>query len=355
MKDNPGKLINKIDMDDGNYPYAKDIGRVLAKTRLNNTHRGIIDAVLDKTYGWNDPTSSKKQRLKQRCTNSKIEFKYFEEFTGTPFCKLSVALKELVKWKIIKREKKGRSYIYSFNVMVEEWDRKVFKKRFQQEGWGKVYQVVNNNSLPNGKVINQNSLPSSKQSEKQELKRVMGEKEEKFTNQESLPDGKVKVYQSVNSQFTNQETKNREDASKNTPSSDSKETYIKKLYKETIHTTKWAIPDIEFCRLKPEEKKQALDILVKMHFRKFPYSKSPDRKIRGKQGFIGFVARTRDYFEGIFEKYPTLSPKKIEDAIKEAKDPKPWKYYPEKRASKERYLTQEEIDAYSKQRRVRGP
>ncbi|MCD6371184.1 MAG: replication protein, partial [Candidatus Aenigmarchaeota archaeon] len=103
-------MITKIDMDNGNYPYAKDIGRVLAKTKLNSSHRGIIDAVLDKTYGWHDNQSKKEKKIKQRKTHAKIDFKFFEEFTGTPFCKLSIAIKDLVKWKIIKREKQGRSY-----------------------------------------------------------------------------------------------------------------------------------------------------------------------------------------------------------------------------------------------------
>ena len=52
-------------MDNGNFPYAKDIGRVLAKTKLNNSHRGIIDTILDKTYGWPDKHSEKINKFKK--------------------------------------------------------------------------------------------------------------------------------------------------------------------------------------------------------------------------------------------------------------------------------------------------
>lgn len=186
-------------MDDGNYPYAKDIGRTLAKTKLNNSHRGIIDVVLDKTYGWEDPESKKISKLKQRKINEKIDFKFFREFTGIPFCKLSIMIRALVEWKILKRKKQGRNHIYSFNVMVKEWDRRVFKKRFQKEGWGMVYQVVN------------------------------------FTNQETLPGSKPIVYQVVNSQFTNQETKNLKNNNINEPSSVPKETLKRNSLKETIY------------------------------------------------------------------------------------------------------------------------
>ncbi len=162
-------------MDDGSYPYAKDIGRVLAKTTLNSTYRGIIDAVFDKTYGWHDNDSQKKVKIKQRKTEEKIDFNFFEEFTGLPFTKLSTALKQLVEWKILRRKKQSRSYIYSFNTIVKEWDRQVFKKIFQKEKWGKVYHIVN------------------------------------FTKQETLPNDKAIVPYIVNSQFTRWGTKKSQD------------------------------------------------------------------------------------------------------------------------------------------------
>ena len=60
------KIIDKIDMDNGYFPYAKDIGMVLAKTYLLGPHRAILDCIFNKTYGWYDPKSDKVQRLKKR-------------------------------------------------------------------------------------------------------------------------------------------------------------------------------------------------------------------------------------------------------------------------------------------------
>ena len=55
--------IDKIDLDNGSYPIAKDIGRVLAKTNLSGAHRAILDAILDKTFGWYDDNSKKETKL----------------------------------------------------------------------------------------------------------------------------------------------------------------------------------------------------------------------------------------------------------------------------------------------------
>jgi len=103
------------------------------------------------------------------------------------------------------------------------------------------------------------------------------------------------------------------------------------------------IPDIEFCNLEPSLQKDIITKLVKLHFKKFPWSKSVHKKIRGSKSYTAFVVRTRQYFEGIFQKFPTLAPVKIAKAIIEAESDKPWVYYPEERAKKERYLTDKEI------------
>jgi len=116
----------------------------------------------------------------------------------------------------------------------------------------------------------------------------------------------------------------------------------------TKYLTKCEIPDVEFCNLSPEHQKKALDLIVSMHFRKFPYKKSPASKIYGKNGWIKFRVRVREYFEGIFAKYPTLSPQRVIKAIGRAKKEEPWKYYPPERANKERYVSEEEAIAHKK-------
>lgn len=207
-------------MDDGSYPIAKDIGRVLAKTNLSNTQRGVIDAILDQTYGWYDGSNPKKSKLKQRKTKAIIGFNFFEQFTGAPFSKLSSTVKKLLETRIIKRIKEGRIHIYTFNPNVKEWDRNIFKKRFQKEGYGKVYQSVNLNSLPNGKPLKEKQLIPT--SEGLPISKPL----------KGLPNGKVKVYQTVKSEFTDQATKNGEDTNKNGQPSDSKEISLKKYIKE---------------------------------------------------------------------------------------------------------------------------
>lgn len=128
--------LKKIDMDNGNFPYATDIGKVLAKTNLHNSHRAILDAIFNKTFAWYEEDSLKQQKHKKRKTKAIISFKYFEEFTGLRPGKISFLLKQLTDRKIIIREKIGREHSYSFNVNVSQWDRQIFRNKFQVEGWG---------------------------------------------------------------------------------------------------------------------------------------------------------------------------------------------------------------------------
>jgi len=130
-------IIQKIDMDNGSFPYAKDIARVLAKTKLSNIHRGIIDLILCETFGWYDNSSGKKEKFKKRRIWAKITYSGFQEWGGYPYPKIAKALTELIRWKVISRKGKPRHYEYSFNVNVSEWDNRVFKPQFQH--WGHDY------------------------------------------------------------------------------------------------------------------------------------------------------------------------------------------------------------------------
>lgn len=121
-------IVDKIDMDNGNFPYAKDIGRSLAKTTLTGSHRAIIDCILDKTIGWYDPKSEKIQKLKKRKIKELITYEYFEDFTGIRRNHLSKYIKELIDWKVIKRWGKGLQHIYAFNVNVNQWNKGIFRK-----------------------------------------------------------------------------------------------------------------------------------------------------------------------------------------------------------------------------------
>ena len=122
------KIVDKIDMDNGNFPYAKDIGKTLAKTTLTGSHRAIIDCILDMTYGWYDPKSVKVQKLKKRKTKEQITYKDFENFTGIIRNNLSKYIKELINWKVIKRQEKGQYYLYSLNINVNQWDKGLFRE-----------------------------------------------------------------------------------------------------------------------------------------------------------------------------------------------------------------------------------
>ena len=128
---NKNKIIDKIDFDNGNFPYAKDIGRTLSKTTLTGSHRAIIDVILDKTYGWYDPQSDKIQKLKKRKTKELITYRNFEDFTGIKNKHLSKYILELVNWKVINRWGKGQKYLYSFNVNVNQWDKGIFREAYQ--------------------------------------------------------------------------------------------------------------------------------------------------------------------------------------------------------------------------------
>ena len=110
--------IDKIDMDNGFFPYAKDLGRVLSKTVLNSSQRAIISAVFDKTFGWHDPDSEKEKKLKKRHIKAEIDFNFFEEFTGISPVNISRAIKELISYKVLKREKKGRKFILGRKCVI---------------------------------------------------------------------------------------------------------------------------------------------------------------------------------------------------------------------------------------------
>ena len=134
------ETIQKIDMDNGWFPLANDVMPVLAKTSLSGSHFGILYAVLDKTYGWYDKNSQKKQGFKQRHTIAHIKYAFFQNITGQSKSKVSKRVNELIAWKVIHRSAK-QPYQYSFNCHVYEWDRCVFRKKFQQEGWGFDYST----------------------------------------------------------------------------------------------------------------------------------------------------------------------------------------------------------------------
>ncbi len=128
-------IVDKIDMDNGNFPYAKDIGRSLAKTTLTGSHRAIIDCILDKTIGWYDPKSEKIQKLKKRKIKELITYKYFEAFSEIRRNHISKYIKELIDWKVIKRWEKGRQHIYGFNVNVKQWNKGIFRKSVTRIGY----------------------------------------------------------------------------------------------------------------------------------------------------------------------------------------------------------------------------
>ena len=135
-----GEIVDKIDLDNGWWFYAKDIGRTLAKTTLNSTYRAIIDCILDMTYGWHDPKGTNELKRKRRKTKEYINFKEFEEYTGIGKTNLSKHITNLIKWNIVKRWKNGKKLQYSLNVNVNEWNRgEAFRVKYQI----KVIQVDN--------------------------------------------------------------------------------------------------------------------------------------------------------------------------------------------------------------------
>ena len=128
------EIPDKIDMDNGNFPYAKDIGLVLAKTILSGSHRAIIDCILDKTIGWYDPKSEKVQKLKKRKIKEQITYKDFENYTGIIRNHISKYIKELIDWKVIKRWEKGQYCIYGLNVYVNQWNKGIFRRSVTRVG-----------------------------------------------------------------------------------------------------------------------------------------------------------------------------------------------------------------------------
>jgi hypothetical protein len=121
-------LVTKIDMDNGSFPLAKDALRSLAKTTLNGAHRALIDVVWMETYGWHDSESKYQEKIKQRRVTAKIPHSVFEEETWMDKSTVSRRLNELVRWKIIFRDKNTTPYNYSFNVNVSEWSPEIFRK-----------------------------------------------------------------------------------------------------------------------------------------------------------------------------------------------------------------------------------
>ena len=137
-------LVAKIDMDNGSFPLAKDALRSLAKTKISGAHRAIIDVIWMETYGWHDPQSSHKDKLKRRKTVAQISYDVFINETWMDKSTISRKLNELVKWGIVIRNKNTNPFSYSFNVQVADWSPEVFRNT-------KVAQTVN--SLQDGKQL----------------------------------------------------------------------------------------------------------------------------------------------------------------------------------------------------------
>lgn len=121
-------IPRKIDMDNGYFPYAQDIGRVLAKTTISGSHRAIIDCILSKTFGYPDKKSDKIDKVKRRIIEERITYREFANFTGIMRKNLSKYIKELIDWKMIKRRERGQYYIYRFNVLVSQWNKGIFRE-----------------------------------------------------------------------------------------------------------------------------------------------------------------------------------------------------------------------------------
>ena len=126
-----GKIVDKIDLDNGWWYCAKDIGKTLAKTKLTGSHRAVIDFILDKTYGWKDPKNKSELTRKRRKTSEDITFKEFEVYTRLGYTRLSENIEKLIKWNVIKRKKNGWKRRYSLNVNVSEWNKGIFRDKKQ--------------------------------------------------------------------------------------------------------------------------------------------------------------------------------------------------------------------------------
>jgi len=285
---NPYRELSKVSpqKENGDRRVANDIWEALMKAGLSGAEYQIIFLVIGNTWGF-----------QKTCDG--ITFSQMEKRTKLSRRTVINAVKELEKKRILVVDRQKESgklprNSYLFNKHYDTWLKKTGEKMFtslEVEQMRKFCKVVKKNTPVKQKLVKNSAPEVVKKSSPEVVKNSAPTKD---------------IYKDNNKEYIN-------------------------------NTTKSAIPDTEYCKLSPQEKKRSLDLLVRLHFKKFPYSKSPDRKIHGKKGYTAFVARTRDYFEGLFEKYPTLSPKKIEIVIAEAKDSKPWKYYPEERARKEQY------------------
>lgn len=120
-------IIRKIDMDDGSLPLAKSILTTLAKTKASGTHHSIINVIIHETYGWYDAESPHTEKIKKRRTKAQISFEKFTEITWIGEQELSRAISQLLKYKVIGRDKNTNPYTYWFNVNVHEWSHEFFR------------------------------------------------------------------------------------------------------------------------------------------------------------------------------------------------------------------------------------
>lgn len=120
-------VVSKIDMDNGNFPIAKDALRALSKTKISGAHQAIINTIWLETYGWHDEQSTHEQKVKKRKTSASIAYQVFEEETWMDKTVISRKIAELVEWGIIFRDKNTVPYTYSFNVNVSQWSKDIFR------------------------------------------------------------------------------------------------------------------------------------------------------------------------------------------------------------------------------------
>jgi len=119
--------MQKIDMDNGNFPLAKDALRVLAKTTLSGSHQALIYVVWMETYGWHDSGSQYQEKIKQRRIVAQISHKTFMAETWLDKTTVSRRLNELVDWGVIIRDKNTTPFTYAFNPKVTQWSRELFR------------------------------------------------------------------------------------------------------------------------------------------------------------------------------------------------------------------------------------
>jgi len=185
-KSDLSKIVDKIDLDNGWWYCAKDIGRTLAKTKLTGSHRAIIDFILDKTYGWKDPKNKNELIRKRRKTWEYITFKEFEEYTRLGYTRLSENIEKLIKWNVIKRKKNGRKRQYSLNVNVSEWNngetkkgKGIFRDKKEKKVTEKRNHLLNENSSKgnndNGLELKKDELVTEKRNH---LDKLVTEKQE---------------------------------------------------------------------------------------------------------------------------------------------------------------------------------